>query len=328
MLHALRERGSLALRLLVSAVLLIIVLAYADVGEVAKAARDNAWGWLVGALALMALASVVGAIRWRLLLQGAHIQVSILQAVRAFAASLLLNNVLPTSVGGDAVRAWLVGRQSGRFLGATASTIVDKATALGCLFVLGWVALAVERGAVPRSIVGVFAWVTIGLAAALGAATLVVVGARPVIHRLPKGSVALIEEAWATLRGWASSGKLVASLLGLGIAYQALAVLALILTGKSIGLEISFALAAVSASIVLVAMLIPVSIGGLGVREGGFVLLLGEAGFSAAEATLLALLSAATIVVAGAVVVAVTGASDALLRRESNARSWSRQPSG
>jgi glycosyltransferase 2 family protein len=80
----------------------------------------------------------------------------------------------------------------------------------------------------------------------------------------------------------------------------------LVLVAKIIGVELRFALAAVSAAIVLVATLIPVSVGGLGIREGGFVLLLGEAGIDAADATLLSLLSAITVLLASLAIVGAT----------------------
>lgn len=316
MSDAVRRRSGLLLRILVSVLLLGAVLWYVDAGELARTVRDGDWGWFVAAVALMAVASVVGGVRWRVLLEGAQIRVSRLRASRVFAASVVLNNVLPTSVGGDALRAWLVGKDSGRLLGAAAATIVDKVTALLCLFVLGWVALAVDAGSVPSSVIGVFAWVTAGLVAALAVAALAAAGVRPVLHRLPDGVAVMIREARTTLRGWAGSAKLVASLVGLGMAYQALAVLALIAVGKTVGVELSFSLAAVSASIVLVAMLIPVSIGGLGVREGGFVLLLAQADVDAAQATLISLLGAGAVVLAGAAVVAVAAAAEAVLARE------------
>ena len=118
----------------------------------------------------------------------------------------------------------------------------------------------------------------------------------------------MIRDSWSMLRVWGGSGRLVASVVSLGLAYQVLAVLALILVGKTLGVDLSFALAAVSATIVLVATLIPVSVGGLGIREGGFVLLLGEAGIDAADATLISLLSAGVVLLASAAVVAVTAA--------------------
>ena len=320
MASPLGRRGALALRLLVSAALLGVVLAYADVGEVARAVRDGDWAWFAAALAVMGIAVVLGGLRWLLLLEGAQIEVSAWRAVRAYAASLVLNLVLPTAVAGDAVRTWVVGRESGRLLGAAAATVVDKLTALTCLFGLGWAAYALDWNAVPDSLVVVFAWVTAGLLAAFAVAALAAAGVRPILHRLPERLAAMARESWRLLRFWAGSRKLVGSLLGLGVAYQMLAVVALILVAKTLGLELSFALAAVTASIVLVAILIPVSVGGLGIREGGFVLLLGEAGIDAADATLVSLLGAAAVLLSSAGVAAAAYVHDALRAGGPNAR--------
>ena len=314
------------LRVLVSALLLGVVLAYANVGDIVDALRGGDWSWFVAAVALMALVAVVGAVRWRLLLEDAEIEVSTVQAVRTFAASLFLNNVLPTSFGGDATRAWLVGRESGRLLRAAAATAVDKATVLMCLFVVAWVAVGLDRGEVPSSLVRVLAWVTLGVAAAIAVAALAAAGVRPVVRHLPQRLAAMIREAWATLRIWARSGRLIGWLLGLGLLYQGLAVLALVCVGKTVAVDLSFSLAAVTAAIVVVAMLVPVSIGGLGIREGGFVLLLGEAGVDGADATVVSLLSAAAILLSSAAVVALTSAYD-IHPRGTKARPAPRQPS-
>jgi uncharacterized protein (TIRG00374 family) len=322
-----RRRAALALRIVVSAALLVVVLLYADVGSVAEALRDADWSWYLGALALMAVACVVGALRWRVLLHEAEVDVSALRAVRTFAGALVLNNVLPTSVGGDALRTWLVGKESGRLVRATAATIVDKLTALLCLYVVAWVALAFDRGSVPRSVAHLFGWLTLGLVAALVAAVLAAVGVRPVLRRLPDRVKAMIRETWVTMHTWGRSPRTIVRVVGLGLLYQVLAVLVVVLVGKTVGVELSFALAAVSTAVVLVAMLIPISIGGLGVREGGYVLLLGKAGIDAADATSLSLLSAVAIVLAGSAVVAGTVAWNAAQERERRARALPRQPS-
>ena len=177
------------------------VLAYADVGDVADALREGDWGWFVAALLVMAIAAVVGAFRWRLLLEGARVEVSRARAIRVFSISLFLNNVLPTSVGGDAVRAWLVGRESGRLLRGTAATVADKVTALACLFVLAWLALAVDPDACRArwsacSAGSRLAWRRLSLVAILAAA-----GVEPVVHRLPKRLAATTREALNTIRG-------------------------------------------------------------------------------------------------------------------------------
>jgi uncharacterized protein (TIRG00374 family) len=149
------RRRSLLLRIVVSAVLLGIVLVYVDVSDLAAAVQDGEWGWFAAALGFMALAVFPGAARWRLILQKAEIELSRIRAGKTFAASLLLNNVLPTSIGGDAARAWSVGRESGRLLRSALATLVDRATAVVCLFILAWTALAVDADGVPNVLVRV-----------------------------------------------------------------------------------------------------------------------------------------------------------------------------
>ena len=300
-----RRHGAL-IRVLVSAALLGVVLVYADVGEVADALRDGQWGWFAAALVVMVVAVLVGALRWWLLLEGADIHVSAREAVRPFATSLMLNLLLPTAVAGDLVRTWVIGRDRGRLLGAAAATVVDKVTALACLFAVGWVAYILDRNAVPEPLVVVFAWVTAALVAVAMIAALAAAGVRPILHRLPDRFAVMARESWQMLKLWAGSTRLVASLAGLGVAYQVLAVTVLILAGKTLGVELPFALAAVCGAIVVLATVIPVSVGGFGIREGGFVLLLGEAGIDAADAMVISLLATAVVLLASA---AVAGAS-------------------
>jgi glycosyltransferase 2 family protein len=307
-----RRRGAFVLRFLVSIALLGAVLAYADFGEVADVVRDGEWGWLLVASGLMVVCVVLGALRWWLLLEGAGIDLPARRSVRPYALSFVLNLILPTAVAGDAVRTWVVGRQSGRLLGATAATVIDKLTALTCLFVLGWAVYLVDRDAVPESVVVAFAWVTGGLVAAGVLAALAAAGVRPVLHRLPERAVLMLRDSWRMLRVWAGSRTLVVSVTALGLAYQALVVGVFVLVAKTVGVELAFALAAVSTAIVLVATLIPVSVGGVGIREGGFVLLLGQAGVDAADATVLSLLSAATVLVTSAAVAGATYVADYL----------------
>lgn len=312
--------------MLVSAVLLGAVFVYVDVDDLARAVRDGEWGWFAAAIALMAVATAPGAARWRLILRRAEIEISPIRAMKTFSSALFLNNVLPTSVGGDAARAWSVGRDTGRLLRAALATVVDRASAVACLFVLAWAALAVDAGEVPDVLVGVLLWISVGLAALAAVAALAAAGMRPVVRRIPRRLATMIREAWATLRVWGRAPDLIGWLLVLGLLYQLLAVFALILVGRAVGVDLSFSLAAVTAAIVVVAMLVPISIGGLGIREGGFVLLLGEAGVDGADATLISLLSAATIALASGAMVGFAVLYEMAVR-EARARSLPREPS-
>lgn len=306
MVDSVRRRGVLAVRVLVSAALLAAVLLYADVGDVIAALNDGHWGWFAVALAVMAGCVVLGAFRWWLLLEGAGIHVAARDSIRPYAISFVLNILLPTAVAGDAVRTWVLGKRSGRLLGAAAATVVDRLTALACLFAVGWAAYALDRHAVPESVLVAFAWVTAALTVALALGIMSALGVRPLVHRLPERLASMVRESWRIVRGWAASGQLVLKVVALGLAYQVLVVAVFVLAAKTVGIELPFALAAVSTPIVVLATLIPISVGGLGIREGGFVILLGQAGIDAADATVVSLLSATTIVIASAAVAGAT----------------------
>lgn len=292
--------GSVWFRALVTAVLLGLVLAQVDFSSAASSLADAQWEWFAAAIALMAAAILVGGARWYVLLRAAEIAAPRRTAMRAFSLAYFLNSVLPTSVGGDAVRAWIVGRPSGQVVLAATSVVLDKLTALVCLFVVAWTALLLDPSSVPSSVAGSFVWTTVLFAAVLAVFAAAAAGSTRLARRLPKRAETAAEQAWGALKGWMRSLRLVLVVFALGVAYQVMGIGVLVLLAEAIGFKLPFALAAVAAAVVLVAMLLPISIGGFGVREAGFVVLLGEAGIGTTDATLLSLLSALVILVASA----------------------------
>lgn len=66
----------------------------------------HASAWLLGALALVAAGNVVAGWRWALLMRAGDFRVGRFAAVRWYIAGGLLNQGLPSVVGGDAYRVW------------------------------------------------------------------------------------------------------------------------------------------------------------------------------------------------------------------------------
>lgn len=294
--------------------LLGLVLAQVDVSAARSSLAHARWEWFAAAVALMAASIVVGGVRWYLLLRAAAIGVPRRNAIRAFSLAFLLNSVLPTSVGGDAVRAWVVGRPTGRVVLAATSVVLDKATGLACLFVVAWATLLLDPSSVPHAVAVSLAWTTALFAAATAVAVAAAAGSARLARRLPARVRDASEQAWSALHGWARAPRLVLSVIALGIVYQLMAVLVLVLLAEAIGFDFPISLAAVTAAVVLVAMLLPISVGGFGVREAGFVVLLGEAGIGATDATLLSLLSVLVIVLASVAVLLPLAARSGPLR--------------
>jgi glycosyltransferase 2 family protein len=117
-------------------------------------------------------------------------------------------------------------------------------------------------------------------------------------HRLPERARPWVAQVAAALRAYLDDRRLLAMVVVLGLAFQALIVLATWALAETLGLGLSLALLAVVIPLVLIATALPISIGGFGVREGSYVALLAGAGVSSADATLLSLLSAAAMALA------------------------------
>jgi hypothetical protein len=83
-----------------------------------------------------------------------------------------------------------------------------------------------------------------------------------------------------------------------GLAFQGLVVLATWLVARSISLQVPVSVIAATLAPVLIVSAIPISIGGFGVREGGYVVLLGYAGIGSADATVFSLLTATVFALA------------------------------
>jgi len=121
-------------------------------------------------------------------------------------------------------------------------------------------------------------------------------GGQGVARRLPERVLGWARETRETLHLYRHQPRILVLATLLGLAFQTIAVVTLWMIARSVDIQAPLALLAVVAPLVLVVTLVPISIAGFGVREGGMVLLLGEAGYSATEATLLSLVGVAVLV--------------------------------
>ena len=67
---------------------------------------------------------------------------------------------------------------------------------------------------------------------------------------------------------------------------------------RAVGLDLPFSLMAVAMPLILLISLMPISIAGFGVREGGMIFVLGAAGVSATDATVISLTGVVAVMLA------------------------------
>jgi hypothetical protein len=274
-----------ALRIAVSVTLLgILVRRYggdesfrATLGGVAPLAFVQAEG-------VLALGLLASAVRWKLLLRAAGVALPFGSAVRLYFISFFFNFLLPTSVGGDVVRAVSVGGGA-RVPVVVGSILVERLLGFGCLLVIGTAAsfavpsLGAARAALAAAS-GAFALFTL----ALVLMPLPSVSRGGAIGRLLQGLVDTARE----VRGYGFHGSALAAGLLLSVGWQLALVLANGILSAGLGGVATWGSLFALVPVVQAVTMIPVSFGGLGLREMGYEYFLGAAGFDPAGAVALA----------------------------------------
>jgi hypothetical protein len=275
--------ASLWVRVLMTAGLLAFVATQIDFAHAGHRLASAGWAWLIASTVVLMVSLILGALRWRVFLTAAAIEITPARAVRVHLIGMFSTNFLPSQVGGDVTRAWLVAGPGMR-IRSFVSVVLDRITALGCLVAASWLAIAGQADAPP-------AVLALALAATTGMLALAWAGieifARSGKTRSRLG--ARLREARLVVRGCLDVAVVTPAIL-LGLPFQGLVMLAFWLVAQSIGIQAPFAVLAATLAPVFVVSAMPVSIGGFGVREASYTFLLGHAGVATTDAALLSLL--------------------------------------
>lgn len=311
-----RLTGSVWMRVAVTGGLLVAVGVQIDWSRLAdRISEGNPEDFAIAVL-LVVTALVIGAWRWHLLLRDAGVVLTPASLFRVYAVSTFSNTFLPTSVGGDVTRVLLVARRGPMLARVATTVVVDRIGGLVGLVGLAWLALAVDPGEVPSGSKAFLACVTVLLLGGVAAVVAVTLGRGIATVRrfVPERLGDTVRELRATLHGYTQAPMLMLALLVSSVVFQALVALQLVMLARAIDIDLAFSTASVALALVTLVTLVPVSIGGFGVREGSYVVLLSSASIAATDATLISVLSVAALFLAslpGAYLLATHGLAPA-----------------
>jgi glycosyltransferase 2 family protein len=243
---------------------------------------------------LAAVAIMVGSVwpmawRWQRLLEARGIHDRLSWLVRAYFVAYTAGQLLPTAVGGDAVRIYETARRhTGRGGQVAGSVLLERALGGAATLALAGVGFVL---AVGRYDVGAYLWIegafvigTIALSVALFSRRV-----RPLLAKtVPLLRAVRLERpiraAYEGIHAYRDHPGLLGGVFTLTLAVQAVRVLAIWLAGRAVGVELSPRPYYVMGPLLFLVLLVPFSVNGIAVRESFFVSFLGNLGVDADKA--------------------------------------------
>jgi glycosyltransferase 2 family protein len=268
-------------RLVITAVLLSWVGWQTNWGEVASAFGRLRLEWWLAAVGMLLLTQVVSAWRWQALARPFGFERTVRQLASYYFIGMYFNLLLPTSVGGDVVRAWYLDGGSGRRLAAFVAVFLDRFSGLVVLLSLACAGVVLSPLDLPL-------WIPWFVGSTTGCAV-IGIAVVPLLARSNSGVARPLHKMRLALDALRAPRLVIGStILSLGV--QAGNVILVWLVGKSIGAEVPDGYYWIMVPMVSLLAMLPVSINGMGVREGATALFLAHLGVPDGTAKTLAML--------------------------------------
>jgi uncharacterized membrane protein YbhN (UPF0104 family) len=253
----------------VSFLLLSVLLTRVQTDQLLDAFRRMDLRYLFVALGVNLILQILCAYRWRLFAQPLGFHESFMRFAYYYYAGTFFNLFLPTSIGGDVSRCYYLVRERPDWQKAVITVLADRGMGFVAMVFILTVALFQPNGRLfsPQMHLGM----TI-------LAFLLIAGM--IVPFFLKGALARLDKPFSfPLVYWTEPTLLLKTLL-LSILFQTTVIGAHILVGLSLGLEIPGDFYFIFPTLAAVAGMLPISLSGLGVREGAYVLLLSKVGIS------------------------------------------------
>lgn len=281
---------NLVLRLTVSGLLIGFLLWRVDLQVLWETTTRLRWWHVALFMSINVIVALLNTAKWQVLLRGRGITAPFLTLLRLWWSALFFSNVLPTGVAGDVTRVFSVGQDSGKGPDALATVFYDRAVGLVALLLMGPVALAFS----PLFRGNWLFWGFFGLTGAVAVGALIAVSLPLGVWMIDLG--ARVVPPIVRLRDWVAGLALkpgewpyLLSALGIAVVVQIFAILGYVVLAAGLQLPIPPAAMFIFVPILYLTILVPISFGGVGVREAMFALFFGQLGIAEAESVSLSL---------------------------------------
>src|SRR3990170_1991177 len=293
----------LIIKIFVSIALLIFLFKKADMGNVWAIMQSMNFLILAAVALLYAVSQIISTYRWSLFLPNAGIHVPFLKLVSLYYVGMFFNIFLPSAIGGDVVKSYYLYKFSGRGGNSLASVFLDRFTGFFALVTIAVVSLVFGYGYVKETYVPFF---IITLASVFFLSSLILWNRG--LHNwalVITGKIKLfginekIESFYNAIMLYKGEPVVLLKAFGVSFIIQFMSITIFYLISKGLDMTVSIGYFFLFVPIAVTISMIPISLSGLGLREGAFVYLFTKVGATDAQALTVSLASFAVTVLLG-----------------------------
>ena len=260
-----------------------------ELGTTLDVLADTNLAWFALAVAIMLLTVPVLALRWGWLLGAHDIHERVPWLTRAYFVAYTAGQVLPTSLGGDAVRVLeTTRRHPGRGTMVTGTVLLERGVGGAATVALGAIGFLLSIGEYDVSaylwLEGLFVFGTLALGFLFFARS-----ARPLLRRTQPLHARLrldgpLRHFYEGVHHYRGRPHLLGKVVAVSFAVQAVRILAIWAAARAVGIDLDPRIYYVFGPLLFLVMLVPFTLNGIAVREAFFVSFLGSVGVGADQA--------------------------------------------
>ena len=273
-----RKNLALFIKAAVTLALIYWLIARVDVETVRHTLAQSNLAYILLSFFTLSAVFSVGCIRWWVLIGHLGLSIPFRQVLPSYYLGVFFNNFLPTGVGGDVVRTVHLNLRGHSAKSLISSALADRFIGLVVMLLMGAISILLSPELRVEEDQKVYLIALIALGVLSGALLFWFSDRLPMEslsrryqHTRIRKAILDIIRLCLTYR---TAVKPVFAAMLLSIVVQSLAILTYYLLANSIGIELSLVTFFAFVSIVQLATSLPISIGGLGIREGAMVALL------------------------------------------------------
>jgi len=285
-----------------SAVFLVVLATVADLELILRHVGNVRPGFYALVFGITLANQFISTVRWQILLRCQGIRIDLRSLYRIYLLGFASNLVLPSSIGGDGVKIVKVAaRAPDDRTGGAVATAMDRVTGLVGLVVVLLVTSTVDSviSTATKALTVAFCLSVLGVLAALYVrrgtgldrvtlATAGLVGARD-----------LVDGILSALDTYRDDRRAIGTAVALSVLFQAISAVNQYLTFLLVGVSLPLPHAMFAVGVTWLVLIVPVSIGGVGLKEVSLVALLAQVGVTPPEVVAYSVVAYSMILLVG-----------------------------